>query len=155
MPKNVQNAYSGPWWDMRKYFKGRTPPSLFSSYKSGIVGGFSHWLSLKIVLYWSHIAPSLSYSKNSVLLRFYENHAFTPRQRSKFLTDENFCNMVIWYIIGTAIKWYISVLTQWIGIINFSHISMAYWEGFKINWAILGSNWKGFKASWKDLGTSR
>ena len=81
MPKNVQNAYSGPQWDMRKYFKGRTPPSLFSSYKSGTVGGFSHWLSFKIILYWSHLVPSLSYSKKSSFTKIWWNPRIYPSSK--------------------------------------------------------------------------
>ena len=115
--------------NMRKYIKVLTPPSLFSSHELALAWGFSHWLSWKLFfseLMSCHLSLTSKIQFYQDMMKYTHFKAFTPRQRSKFLTDENFCNMVIWYIIGTAIKWYISVLTQWIGIINFSHISMAY-----------------------------
>ena len=84
---------------------------------------------MKSILFLAHEVSSFSYSK----IQLYQDlmisahfNAFYPRQRSKFLTDENFCNLIIWYIIGTAMKWYTSVLMGRISVIDFSHISLPY-----------------------------
>ena len=126
-PQKFQNAHSRLQWEHTQIFQGFITTFIVFSILTRLSLRVFILTFMKTILFWTHIVPSFANSKNLVLPRFDEIHTFWsiyPSSKTKFLTDENFCNMVIWYIIGTAMKWYTSVFLGRIRIIDISHISM-------------------------------